>query len=126
MAKALEDPAPAPIISSALNNVTGPSSSHVDTMLYTPEENAQHSENVKWRLKGASATGRQFYFLNVDLSSHEGDVGTNFIIVDMRVLNILLLNAKCSECKLLTLKPGKQEKEYGLAVKLVLVREGAM
>lgn len=58
--------------------------------------------------------------LNADLSSHEGDVGMNFVIVDMRILNILLLKAKCSECRHLTLKLGRQKKEYGLAVKLVL------
>lgn len=39
----------------------------------------------------------KFDFLNVDLSGHKGDLGTDFVIKDTGVLSVLLLNAKCGE-----------------------------
>lgn len=73
------------------------------------------SENVKQSLKGASATRRMFDLPSVDLSSHEGDVGTDFVVMDARVLNVLF-KAKCGECGHNPETGETKKKEYDLAM----------
>ncbi|CAN7946066.1 unnamed protein product [Ixodes pacificus] len=97
----------------------------VDSTYYSTAEQAQRaerSEQSKHVLSGKSATQRKFDLLEVNGSCQTSDAGTQFVIVDMKVLNDLFAHARCGSCGVGSLTLSKAaDKEYGLAVKLVLV-----
>ncbi|KAG0421078.1 hypothetical protein HPB47_003020 [Ixodes persulcatus] len=97
----------------------------VDSTYYSTAEQAQRaerSEQCKHVLSGKSATQRKFDLLEVNGSCLTSDAGTQFVIVDMKVLNDLFAHARCGSCGAGSLTLSKAaDKEYGLAVKLVLV-----
>ncbi|KAG0428102.1 hypothetical protein HPB47_024901 [Ixodes persulcatus] len=68
------------------------------------------------------APQRKFDLLEVNASCQTSDAGTQFVIVDMKVLNDLFAHARCGSCGAGALMLSKAvDKEYGLAVKLVPV-----
>ncbi|KAM7282574.1 hypothetical protein ISCGN_002720 [Ixodes scapularis] len=97
----------------------------VDSTYYSTAEQAQRaerSEQSKRVLSEKSATQRKFDLLEVNGSCQTSDAGTQFVIVDMKVLNDLFAHARCGSCGVGSLTLSKAaDKEYGLAVKLVLV-----
>ncbi|KAG0416132.1 hypothetical protein HPB47_006695 [Ixodes persulcatus] len=97
----------------------------VDSTYYSTAEQAQRaerSEQCKHVLSGKSATQWKFDLLEVNGSCLTSDAGTQFVIVDMKVLNDLFAHARCGSCGAGSLTLSKAaDKEYGLAVKLVLV-----
>lgn len=96
----------------------------VDTVYLSRAEQAQRAEKSnqsKRALSEKSATQRKFDLLGVSAGCQTTDAGTQFVLVDMSVLNQLFAHAKCGTCGAGTLTLTKAEKEYGLAVKLLLV-----
>ncbi|KAM7311432.1 hypothetical protein ISCGN_008339 [Ixodes scapularis] len=97
----------------------------VDTAYYSTAEQAQRvarSDECKRALSEKSATQRKFGLLGVTTGGQTRDAGTQFILVDMKALNDLFAQAKCGSCGAGTLTLSKAtDKEYGLAVKLLLV-----
>ncbi|KAM7293982.1 hypothetical protein ISCGN_023533, partial [Ixodes scapularis] len=65
---------------------------------------------------------RKFNLLEVNGSCQTSNAGTQFVIVDMKVPNDLFAHARCGSCGVGSLTLSKAaDKEYGLAIKLVLV-----
>lgn len=99
------------------------STSHrIDTRFYTPEENAQRSErasDVKRDIENKSATQRKFDLLDVNFADVDGGAGTDFVVIDMAVLEGLFAKTTCGECGM-PVKLTKSARQYGLAVKLEL------
>lgn len=97
----------------------------VDTAFYSAtmqQQRVDKSQQCKQALSEKSATQRKFDLLGVNEGSQASDAGTDFVIVDMKVLNDFFAQAKCGSCGSGPLTLTKAEdKEYGLAVKLVLV-----
>lgn len=108
------------------NNVAGPSTraERVDTVFYTDEacaEREEHAKSVKSSLADVSATSRKFDLLNVSMASDDNDHGTEFIIVDMQVLQKFFFKTTCTQCGTVSLQFSKcNQRQYGLAVKLEL------
>ncbi|KAM7298992.1 hypothetical protein ISCGN_019559 [Ixodes scapularis] len=68
-----------------------------------------------------SATSRKFELLDVCIESDDTDRGTEYVIVDMKVLQELFASTACGKCGMATVGLSKcEERQYGLAVKLVL------
>ncbi|KAG0435220.1 hypothetical protein HPB47_018614 [Ixodes persulcatus] len=97
----------------------------VDSTYYPTAEQAQRterSEQCKHVLSGKSTTQRKFDLLEVNGSGQTSDAGAQFVIVDMEVLNDLFVHARCGSCGAGSLRLSKAtDKEFGLAIKLVLV-----
>ncbi|SCV66419.1 hypothetical protein ANAPC5_01397 [Anaplasma phagocytophilum] len=102
----------------ATPSTSGLSGNRIDTMYFTAEDEV---EETKRRLAAQSATQRKFNLLNVDLENTATERGTEFIIVDMAVLNEFFWRTKCGQCGASTVTLKKEGKDYGLAHKLVLV-----
>ncbi|KAG0415448.1 hypothetical protein HPB47_007390 [Ixodes persulcatus] len=89
---------------------------------YTPEENAQRSErasDVKRDIENKSATKQKFDLLDVNFADVDGGAGTDFVVIDMAVLEGLFARTTCGECGM-PVKLTKSARQYGLAVKLEL------
>ncbi|KAM7293084.1 hypothetical protein ISCGN_026214 [Ixodes scapularis] len=101
------------------------SADRVGTAYYSTAEQAQRvaqSDECKRALSEKSATQRKFDLLGVTTGGQTRDAGTQFIVVDMKAFNDLFAQAKCGSCGAGTLTLSKAtDKEYGLAVKLLLV-----
>ncbi|MDD9361350.1 MAG: hypothetical protein PV344_00215 [Anaplasma sp.] len=70
---------------------------------------------------GKSVTERKFDLLNVTRENEEVDSGTQFLIVDLKVLNTFFASTKCGQCGSAAPTPEKSKgQQYGLAVKLEL------
>ncbi|CAN7982563.1 unnamed protein product, partial [Ixodes pacificus] len=96
----------------------------IDTVFYTEEEcveREQRADDRKTSLADQSATSRKFELLDVCMESDDTDCGTEYVIADMKVLQELLAYTACRKCGMATVGLSKsEEKQYGLAVKLVL------
>ncbi|CAN7942945.1 unnamed protein product [Ixodes pacificus] len=114
----------APGVNASSVHVSGASKDRIDTVYYSVEESAEcaaNAANVKQRLASQSATERKFKLLDVNLVSDGDDSGTDFMIVDMSVINSFLGLMPCPECGAKTVTVSKAPgKEYGLCAKLVL------
>ncbi|CAN7983167.1 unnamed protein product [Ixodes pacificus] len=117
---------PMPQAAFPLVDVAGPSSSRdrIDTVFYTEEEcveREQRADDRKASLADQSATSRKFELLDVCMESDDTDHGTEYVIVDMKVLQELFASTACGKCGMATVGLSKcEERQYGLAVKLVL------
>lgn len=56
----------------------------------------------------------------MNLSRKELEPGTDFVVVDMTILNDLLPKTLCAKCGMQALTIAKPNEQYGLAVKLKL------
>ncbi|KAG0435122.1 hypothetical protein HPB47_018674 [Ixodes persulcatus] len=93
-------------------------------IFFLPDESAERAARVdkrKQELAAKSATERKFDLLNVTRENEEVDSGTQFIIVDLKVLNTFFASTKCGQCGSAApaLKKSKGQ-QYRLAVKLEL------
>ncbi|KAM7311103.1 hypothetical protein ISCGN_008011 [Ixodes scapularis] len=117
---------PMPQAAFPLVDVAGPSSSRdrIDTVFYTEEEcveREQRADDRKASLADQSATSRKFELLDVCMESDDTYRGTEYVIVDMTVLQELFASTACGKCGMATVGlPKCTERQYGLAVKLVL------
>ncbi|KAH7983082.1 hypothetical protein HPB52_009119 [Rhipicephalus sanguineus] len=120
-------PDPLDLPGTSTDDTVGPSSTsetlRVDAAYYSTAEQAQRVERsaqTKTVLSGKSATQRKFDLLGVSAECQTGDAGTDFLLVDMKVLNNFFAQAKCDKCDAKSLSVRKAtDKEYGLAVKLI-------
>lgn len=120
-------PDPLDLPGTSTDDTVGPSSTsetlRVDAAYYSTAEQAQRVERsaqTKTVLSGKSATQRKFDLLGVSAECQTGDAGTDFLLVDMKVLNNFFAQAKCDKCDAKSLSMRKAtDKEYGLAVKLI-------
>ncbi|CAN8008567.1 unnamed protein product [Ixodes pacificus] len=83
----------APGVNASSVHVSGASKDGIDTVYYSVEESAEcatNAANVMERLASQSATERKFKLLDVNLVSDGDDSGTDFMIVDMSVINSFL------------------------------------
>ncbi|KAH7961273.1 hypothetical protein HPB52_006403 [Rhipicephalus sanguineus] len=120
-------PDPLDLPGTSTDDTVGPSSTsetlRVDAAYYSTAEQAQRVERsaqTKTVLSGKSATQRKFDVLGVSAECQTGDAGTDFLLVDMKVLNNFFAQAKCDKCDAKSLSVRKAtDKEYGLAVKLI-------
>ncbi|CAN7947863.1 unnamed protein product [Ixodes hexagonus] len=109
-----------------LVDVAGPSSfrDRIDTVFYTEEEcveREQRADDRKASLADQSATSRKFELLDVCMESDDTDRGTEYVIVDIKVLQEFFASTACGKCRMATVELSKcEERQYGLAVKLVL------
>ncbi|CAN7991073.1 unnamed protein product [Ixodes hexagonus] len=74
----------------AMPSTSGFDGNRIDTVYYTAEEQSEAlegAEEKKRHLASQSASQRKFDLLNVNLESTEIESGTEFVIVDMQVLN---------------------------------------
>ncbi|KAG0423630.1 hypothetical protein HPB47_000600 [Ixodes persulcatus] len=115
---------PAPGPDTGVDSAVGGSTLRVDTHFFSPDESAERAARVdkrKQELAAKSATERKFDLLNVTRENEEVDSGTQFIIVDLKVLNTFFASTKCGQCGSAApaLKKSKGQ-QYGLAVKLEL------
>ncbi|CAN8014554.1 unnamed protein product [Ixodes persulcatus] len=115
---------PAPGPDTGVDSTVGGSTLRVDTHFFSPDESAERAARVdkrKQELAAKSATERKFDLLNVTRENEQVDSGTQFIIVDLKVLNTFFASTKCGQCGSATpaLKKSKGQ-QYGLAVKLEL------
>lgn len=89
----------------------------VNAAYYSPAEQAQHAgrpEQNKRLLLANSATPRKFNLLGNNAPCQMNDAGTQFILVDMKVPNDFLAQAKCGSCCAGTPTFSKAaDKEYG-------------
>ncbi|KAG0415010.1 hypothetical protein HPB47_007815 [Ixodes persulcatus] len=117
---------PMPQAAFPLVDVAGPSSSRdrMGTVFYTEEgyvEREQRADDRKASLADQSATSQKFELLDVCMESGNTDRGTEYVIVDMKVLQELFASTACGKCGITTVGLSKcEERQYGLAVKLVL------
>ncbi|KAH7968877.1 hypothetical protein HPB52_012107 [Rhipicephalus sanguineus] len=115
-------PDPLDLPGTSTDDTVGPSSTsetlRVDAAYYSTAEQAQRVERsaqTKTVLSGKSATQRKFD-LGVSAECQTGDAGTDFLLVDMKVLNNFFAQAKCDKCDAKSLSVRKAtDKEYGLA-----------
>lgn len=87
-----------------------------DTVFYTDEacaEHEEHAKSVNSLLADISATSRNFDLLDVSMASDNNDHGTEFIVVDMKILRKFFYVTTCTQC-------GTECNESGLTVKLEL------
>ncbi|KAH7952585.1 hypothetical protein HPB52_024183 [Rhipicephalus sanguineus] len=116
-------PDPLDLPGTSTDDTVGPSSTsetlRVDAAYYSTAEQAQRVERsaqTKTVLSGKSATQRKFDLLGVSAECQTGDAGTDFLLVDMKVLNNFFAQAKCDKCDAKSLSVRKAtDKEYGLA-----------
>ncbi|KAH7975861.1 hypothetical protein HPB52_006364 [Rhipicephalus sanguineus] len=116
-------PDPLDLPGTSTDDTVGPSSTsetlRVDAAYYSTAEQAQRVERsaqTKTVLSGKSATQRKFDLLGVSAECQTGDAGTDFLLVDMKVLNNFFAQAKCDKCDAKSLSVWKAtDKEYGLA-----------
>ncbi|KAH7962376.1 hypothetical protein HPB52_015760 [Rhipicephalus sanguineus] len=116
-------PDPLDLPGTSTDDTVGPSSTsetlRVDAAYYSTAEQAQRVERsaqTKTVLSGKSATQRKFDLLGVSAECQTGDAGTDFLLVDMKVLNNFFAQAKCDKCVAKSLSVRKAtDKEYGLA-----------
>ncbi|KAH7976443.1 hypothetical protein HPB52_014255 [Rhipicephalus sanguineus] len=118
-------PDPLDLPGTSTDDTVGPSSTsetlRVDAAYYSTAEQAQRVERsaqTKTVLSGKSATQRKFDLRGVSAERQTGDAGTDFLLVDMKVLNNFFAQAKCNKCdaKSLSVSVRKAtDKEYGLA-----------
>ncbi|KAH7972451.1 hypothetical protein HPB52_012439 [Rhipicephalus sanguineus] len=116
-------PDPLDLPGTSTDDTVGPSSTNetlrVDAAYYSTAEQAQRVERsaqTKTVLSGKSATQRKFDLLGVSAECQTGDAGTDFLLVDMKVLNNFFAQAKCDKCDAKSLSVRKAtDKEYGLA-----------
>lgn len=113
--------------SCSTNRISDRGTLRVDAVYYSSTEQAQRVERsaqAKSVLSEKSATQRKFDLLGVSADYQTADAGTQFVIVDLKVLNNFFAQAKCGTCGAGSLRLSKAtDKEYGLAVKLLLVCE---
>lgn len=110
-------------IMSPCEDVARLGSTYVDIMFDTPEENVQRVErleNVKQFLQTWCVTQCKFDMVNVNLPCQEDGKGTDFIVLDMKVLKNLSSKPQRSPCGNPHLELSKEKKKYGLALKLML------
>ncbi|CAN8002053.1 unnamed protein product [Ixodes hexagonus] len=108
----------------AMPSTSGFDGNRIDTVYYTAEEQSEAlegAEEKKRHLASQSASQRKFDLLNVNLESTEIESGTEFVIVDMQVLNAFFSRTNCKECGANTVTLEKHGSDYGLAHRLVLV-----
>ncbi|KAH7939484.1 hypothetical protein HPB52_013163 [Rhipicephalus sanguineus] len=98
-------PDPLDLPGTSTDDTVGPSSTsetlRVDAAYYSTAEQAQRVERsaqTKTVLSGKSATQRKFDLLGVSAECQTGDAGTDFLLVDMKVLNNFFAQAKCDKC----------------------------
>ncbi|KAH7944240.1 hypothetical protein HPB52_017577 [Rhipicephalus sanguineus] len=126
-------PDPLDLPGTSTDDTVGPSSTsetlRVDAAYYSTAEQAQRVERsaqTKTVLSGKSANQRKFDLLGVSAECQTGDAGTDFLLVDMKVLNNFFAQAKCDKCDAKSLSVRKAtDKEYGLAVCALKVTERA-
>ncbi|KAH7961600.1 hypothetical protein HPB52_010718 [Rhipicephalus sanguineus] len=96
----------------------------IDTAFFTADESSERATtagNVKARLASKSATERKFELLGVEMEDDVNDSGTEFLVVDLSVVQEIIGLMQCPECGEKTATLSKDPtKEYGLCVKLVL------
>lgn len=94
----------------------------VDSTCYFAVGRVQQLDESQQALLDKSATRRKFELLGGNTGCQASNAGTQFIVVDTKVLSDLLMQVKCGSCcvKILTLTKAA-DKEYGLAVKLLPV-----
>ncbi|CAN7941626.1 unnamed protein product [Ixodes hexagonus] len=114
----------APGVSASSAHASGASKDRIDTVYCSVEESTErgaNAGNVKERLASQSATERKFKLLDVNMVSGGDDSGTDFMIVDLSVINSFLGLMPFPECGANTVTLSKAPgKEYGLCAKLVL------
>lgn len=92
---------PASDVSNEKDDGFGPGASRLDSHFYTASESAQRAsraDEMKQDLAAKSATQRKFDLLNVTVEDKETDFGTQFVIVDLNVLNVFFATTKCEQC----------------------------
>ncbi|KAG0423237.1 hypothetical protein HPB47_000972 [Ixodes persulcatus] len=107
---------PMPQAAFPLVDVAGPSSSRdrIDAVFYTEEECVeceQRADDRKASLADQSATSRKFELLDVCMESDDTDRGTEYVIVDMKVLQELFASPACGKCGMATVGLSKCEGE---------------
>ncbi|KAH7967695.1 hypothetical protein HPB52_001655 [Rhipicephalus sanguineus] len=115
-------PDPLDLPGTSTDDTMGPSSTsetlRVDAVYYSMAEQAQRVERsaqTKTVLSGKLATQRK-YDLGVSAECQTGDAGTDFLLVNMKVLNNFFAQAKCDKCDAKSLSVRKAtDKEYDLA-----------
>ncbi|KAM7306501.1 hypothetical protein ISCGN_010204 [Ixodes scapularis] len=98
---------PMPQAAFPLVDVAGPSLSwdRIDTVFYTEEECVEREQRVddgKASLADQSATSRKFELLDVCMESDDTDRGTEYVIVDMTVLQELFASTAYGKCGMAT------------------------
>lgn len=92
---------PAPDVSNEKDDGFGPGASRFDSHFYTASETAQRAaraDEMKEDLAAKSATQRKLDLLNVTVKDKQTNFGTQFVIVDLNVLNMFFATAKCEQC----------------------------
>ncbi|KAG0427626.1 hypothetical protein HPB47_025324 [Ixodes persulcatus] len=105
-------------------HVSSYSKDHIHTVYCSVKESterAANAGNAKEHLASQSATEQKFKLLDVNMVSDGDDSGTDFMTVDLSIMNLFLGLVPCPESGKKTVTfikaPGK---EYGLGAKLVL------
>ncbi|KAH7960308.1 hypothetical protein HPB49_018599 [Dermacentor silvarum] len=124
---AVDSAGPSCITSGAIGSTAGTSSGiqdRVDTKFYSVGESAERARSaaiLKESLASQCATERKFKLLGVELVSDDKENGTEFVIVDLAVINTLFGIALCPECGTKTMTLSKADsRDFGLCSKLVL------
>ncbi|KAH7944904.1 hypothetical protein HPB49_001685 [Dermacentor silvarum] len=124
---AVDSAGPSCITSGAIGSTAGTSSGiqgRVDMKFYSVGESAERARSaaiLKESLASQCATERKFKLLDVELVSDDKENGTEFVIVDLAVINTLFGIALCPECGTKTMTLSKADsRDFGLCSKLVL------
>ncbi|CAN8010699.1 unnamed protein product [Ixodes pacificus] len=112
--------APESAVARPSSSVTESGTTRVDTILISEAEQVEiehHATEARQKLSSVSATHRKCSLL--DEIADLPEVGTAFTVVSLTAVNALLECVKCKVCGG-TVNISKGDREYGVAVKLVL------